>query len=72
MRVSNGSSHRNREQRESRPEWKSGRLEVPKLAGWLDLDSAEARRLQVWAERIISDIGEFRHRQKRRREGVRS
>jgi len=45
---------------------------MPKLeSGWLDLDSAEARRLQVWGERIIDDIKAFRHRERRRREGCR-
>lgn len=43
---------------------------MPSLkGGWLDLDSAEARRLEVWGRRIIDDIVAFRHRQHRRREG---
>lgn len=50
-------------------------VEVPKLpkleSGWLDLDSAEARRLQVWGQRIIDDIKDWRHRERRRREGRR-
>ena len=44
---------------------------MPKLgACWQELDSAEARRLQVWGERIIADIRQWRHRERRRREGV--
>lgn len=70
--VTNGRPVRNREQMKSRPELQSGRLEMPKLdGGWLDLDSAEARRLQLWGEHIIADIVAFRHRRMRRREGVR-
>lgn len=46
---------------------------MPKLGGcWQDLDSVEARRLQLWGERIISDIATWRHRERRRREGARS
>lgn len=44
---------------------------MPKLGGWLDLDSVEARRLQLWGQRIIDDIGQWRHRENRRRERVR-
>jgi hypothetical protein len=50
-------------------------VEVPKLPklenGWLDLDRAEARRLQLWGQRIIDDIKDWRHRERRRREGRR-
>lgn len=35
----------------------------------LDIDAVEARRLQVWGQRIIDDIRAWRHRQKRRNEG---
>lgn len=43
---------------------------MPSLkGGWLDLDAAEARRLEVWGRRIIEDIKSFRHRQRRRQEG---
>lgn len=44
---------------------------MPKLGGWLDLDSVEARRLQLWGQRIVDDIGQWKHRQERRREGIR-
>lgn len=68
--VTNGRPVRNREQMKSRPELQSGRLVMPKLAcGWLDLDSAEARRLQLWGESIIAEIVQFQHRQRRRLEG---
>lgn len=44
---------------------------MPKLnACWQELDSIEARRLQLWGERIIADIKQWRHRERRRREGV--
>lgn len=44
---------------------------MPKLGGWLDLDSVEALRLQLWGQRVIDDISRWRHREARRREGVR-
>lgn len=37
-----------------------------------DMGPVEARRLQLWGESIIADIRAFRHRQMRRREGVRA
>lgn len=44
---------------------------MPKIASLgLEMDPAEARRLQLWGERLISEIRAFRHRQMRRREGV--
>ena len=44
---------------------------MPKLGGcWQELDRVEARRLQVWGQRIIDDIRVWRHRERRRREGV--
>jgi hypothetical protein len=44
--------------------------ELPNVASLaLDIDAAEARRLQVWGQRIIDDIRVWRHRQKRRNEG---
>lgn len=68
MGVSDGVSRR---KWESRPDVQSGRLEMPKLAGLgHDLDSVEARRLQLWGQRILADISAWRHRQMRRREGV--
>jgi hypothetical protein len=43
---------------------------MPKLAGcWQELDAAEVRRLQLWGQRIIDDIRQWRHREQRRREG---
>lgn len=43
---------------------------LPNIASLaLDIDAAEARRLQVWGQRIIDDIRAWRHRQKRRNEG---
>lgn len=67
--VFNGHSHRNGKDRtDVKPR---AVPELPKLAGWLELDSAEARRLQVWGQRIIDDIKQWRHREARRREGVR-
>jgi hypothetical protein len=33
------------------------------------MDAAEARRLQLFGQRIIADIIQFQHRQRRRREG---
>ncbi|UNK78428.1 hypothetical protein MNQ96_12715 [Sphingopyxis granuli] len=67
--VINGYSHRNAKDRtDVKPR---AVPELPKLAGWLELDSAEARRLQVWGQRIIDDIKQWRHREARRREGVR-
>ena len=68
MRVSNGHPHRNGEQDCPRSDPK-----MPKLSALgLDMDPAEARRLQIWGERIIADIRAFRHRQMRRREGARA
>lgn len=67
--VFNGHSHRNGK---DRSDVKSRAVpELPMLAGWLELDSAEARRLQLWGQRIIDDIRQWRHREARRREGVR-
>ena len=66
--VFNGRSHRNggHEKPRSIPI-------MPKLSALgRDMDPAEARRLQVWGESIINDIRAFRHRQMRRREGVRA
>lgn len=59
--------------RKSRPVVETGRLpKLPKLDGvGLELDSVEARRLQVWAERLIADIAAWRHREARRRENQR-
>lgn len=37
-----------------------------------DMDPVEARRLQLWGQAIIADIIQWRHREKRRREGVRA
>jgi hypothetical protein len=42
---------------------------MPRLSMLREMDAAEARRLQVWGERIIADIIQFQHRQRRRREG---
>lgn len=68
MRVSNGRPHRNGGHEKQRSDPK-----MPKLSSLgLDMDPAEARRLQLWAESIINDIRAFRHRQMRRREGVRA
>lgn len=64
--VSNGRLHRNggNEKQRTIPT-------MPKLTALgQDMDPAEARRLQVWGERIINEIRAFRHRQMRRREGV--
>ena len=57
----------------SRPVVETGRLpKLPKLDGvGLELDSVEARRLQLWGERLIADIAAWRHREARRREGTR-
>lgn len=66
--VFNGRPHRNggHEKPRSIPT-------MPKLSALgQDMDPAEARRLQVWGESIINDIRAFRHRQMRRREGVRA
>lgn len=68
--VFDGHSHRNGKDRTD--EKPRAVPELPKLAGWLELDSAEARRLQLWGERIIADIRQWRHREKRRREGASS
>ncbi|WP_374394417.1 hypothetical protein [Sphingopyxis sp.] len=47
--------------------------EMPKLSALReDMDPVEARRLQLWGQRIIDDIVAFRHRQMRRRQGVRA
>lgn len=62
-----GSSHRNGKRHADDKAIPS----MPKLTGcWQDLDAVEARRLQLFGERIINDIRAFRHRQMRRREGV--
>lgn len=62
-----GNSHRNGKDRtDTKP---VAIPSMPKLAGWLELDSAEARRLQLWGERIIEDIRQWRHRERRRNEG---
>lgn len=60
--VSNGHPHRDGEQRKRVPV-------MPKLSALREMDAAEARRLQLWGERIIADIVAFRHRQRRRLEG---
>lgn len=62
--VRNGHPHRDGEQKTRVPV-------MPKLSALREMDAAEARRLQVWGERIIADIVAFRHRRMRRREGVR-
>lgn len=47
--------------------------EMPPLSALReDMDPVEARRLQLWGQAIISDIIQWRHREKRRREGVRA
>jgi len=47
--------------------------EMPKLSALRDdMDPAEARRLQLWGQAIIFDIIQWRHREKRRREGARA
>lgn len=61
-RVSNGHPHRNGEQGKRIPT-------MPKLSMLREMDAAEARRLQLFGERIIADIIAFQHRQRRRREG---
>ena len=62
MRVSNGHPHRDGEQGKRIPT-------MPKLSMLREMDAAEARRLQVWGERVIAEIVQFQHRQRRRREG---
>ena len=69
MKMSNGSSHRTREQRESRPEWKSGRLEVPtgqtkltrkagSLCGQLVTDPQPLTERQAeWIETLLERAG---------------
>lgn len=61
--VFNGHPHRNGEQAGTRVPT------LPKLSALHEMDAAEARRLQLWGERIIADIIAFQHRQRRRREG---
>lgn len=68
----NGHSHRNGSRKDHEPK-PVAILALPKIASLgLDMDPAEARRLQLWGEAIIADIRQWRHREKRRREGVRA
>lgn len=62
--VFNGRPHRNggHEKPRSIPT-------MPKLSALREMDAAEARRLQLFGQRIIADIIAFQHRQRRRREG---
>lgn len=62
--VSNGYPLRDGEQKTRVPV-------MPKLSALREMDATEARRLQLFGERIIADIVAFRHRRMRRREGVR-
>ncbi len=43
---------------------------LPKLSSLpVELDSKEARKVQLWALALLRDIEQFRHRQRRRAEG---
>lgn len=63
--VSLGSPHRNGDNSKVRVPT------MPKLSALRDdMDPVEARRLQLWGQAIIADIIQWRHREKRRRQGV--
>jgi hypothetical protein len=43
---------------------------LPKVSALgIEMDAAEARRLELWGRRLIDDVVQFQHRQRRRREG---
>jgi hypothetical protein len=55
-------------ERHDRKAWTPHGLRLPRLTD-LDLEGAEARKVELWGRHILRSVEAWEHREKRRREG---